>query len=326
MAIPLVAVVAFNHFSPFHLSVPCIIFGDLLHDQKLFELKIYAEESGPLFSNEGLSVQSSLSLEELAQADIIIVPSWRDPAEKPNQAMLDAMVEAHARGNQVVGLCLGTYVLAYAGLLKNHKAATHWEFEQDFINRFPDVKLDCNALYVDDDRLITSAGTAAGLDCCLYLVRQRYGSAIANKLARRMVIPPYREGGQAQFIERPVPVSTQDARINTLLDYLRNNLNKIHGLDELARYSMMSRRTFTRQFYKATGMSVGEWLLIERLQRSQELLESTHLAIDAIAEQVGFQSTVSLRQHFKHRFNVTPSEWRKTFQGKHLRLASAGIA
>jgi transcriptional regulator GlxA family with amidase domain len=316
MAAPLVAVVAFNHFSPFHLSVPCIIFGDLLHDQKLFELKIYAEESGPLRSNEGLSVQSSLSSEELAKADIIIVPSWRDPAEKPNQAMLDAMVEAHARGNQVVGLCLGTYVLAYAGLLKNHKAATHWEFEQDFINRFPDVKLDCNALYVDDDRLITSAGTAAGLDCCLYLVRQRYGSSIANKIARRMVIPPYREGGQAQFIERPIPVSTQNANINTLLDYLRNNLNKVHGLDELANYSKMSRRTFTRQFYKATGMSAGEWLLIERLHRSQELLESTPFPIDAIAEQVGFQSATSLRQHFKHRFDVTPGEWRKAFQGK----------
>ncbi|ALQ50594.1 GlxA family transcriptional regulator [Nitrosomonas ureae] len=316
MSVPLVAVIAFNHFSPFHLSVPCIIFGDLLHDQKLFELRIYADEPGKLRSNEGLSVESSLSVDELAQADIIIVPSWRDPAEKPDQSMLDALVTAHARGSQVVGLCLGTYVLAYAGLLKNHKAATHWEFEQDFISRFPDVKLDCNALYVDDDRLITSAGTAAGLDCCLYLVRQHYGSVIANKLARRMVIPPYREGGQAQFIERPVPVSTQDARINMLLDYLRNNLNKVHGLDELSHYIMMSHRTFTRQFYKATGMSVGEWLLVERLQRSQELLESTSLPIDAVAEQVGFQSATSLRQHFKHRFDVTPSEWRKTFQGK----------
>ncbi len=322
MSVPLVAVVAFNHFSPFHLSVPCIIFGDLLHDQKLFELRIYADEPGKLRSNEGLSVESSLSVDELAQADIIIVPSWRDPAEKPDQSMLDALVTAHARGSQVVGLCLGTYVLAYAGLLKNHKAATHWEFEQDFISRFPDVKLDCNALYVDDDRLITSAGTAAGLDCCLYLVRQHYGSVIANKLARRMVIPPYREGGQAQFIERPVPVSTQDTRINTLLDYLRNNLNKVHGLDELARYNMMSRRTFTRQFYKATGMSVGEWLLVERLQRSQELLESTSLPIDVVAEQVGFQSATSLRQHFKHRFDVTPSEWRKTFQGKRPKTAN----
>lgn len=230
--------------------------------------------------------------------------------------MLDALVAAHTRGSQVVGLCLGTYVLAYAGLLKNHKAATHWEFEQDFINRFPDVKLDCNALYVDDDRLITSAGTAAGLDCCLYLVRQHYGSLIANKLARRMVIPPYREGGQAQFIERPVPVSSQNSRINMLLDYLRNNLNKAHGLDELASYNRMSRRTLTRLFHKATGMSVGDWLIGERIQRSQELLESTSLTIEAIAEQVGFQSATSLRQHFKNRFDVTPTEWRKTFQGK----------
>ncbi|MCB1977727.1 MAG: helix-turn-helix domain-containing protein [Nitrosomonas sp.] len=316
MSVPLVAVIAFDHFSPFHLSVPCIIFGDLLHEQKLFELRIYADESGKLRSNEGISVESSLSINELAQADIIIVPSWRDPAEKPDQSMLDALVAAHARGSQVVGLCLGTYVLAYAGLLKNHKAATHWEFEQDFINRFPDVKLDSNALYVDDDRLITSAGTAAGLDCCLYLVRQRYGSLIANKLARRMVIPPYREGGQAQFIERPVPVSSQDSRINMLLDYLRNNLNKANGLDELASYNRMSRRTLTRLFHKATGMSVGEWLIIERIQRSQELLESTSLPIEAIAEQVGFQSATSLRQHFKHRFDVTPTEWRKTFQGK----------
>lgn len=316
MSVPLVAVVAFNHFSPFHLAVPCIIFGDLLHEQKLFELRIYAYEPGMLRSNEGLRVESSLSAEELAQADIIIVPSWRDPAEKPDQSILDALVAAHARGSQIVGLCLGTYVLAYAGLLKNHKAATHWEFEQDFIRRFPDVNLDSNALYVDDDRLITSAGTAAGIDCCLYLVRQRYGSVIANKLARRMVIPPYREGGQAQFIERPIPVSTQDIRINTLLDYLRNHLNQVHSLDELAQYSKMSRRTFTRQFFKATGMPVGEWLIAERIQLSQELLESTALSIDAIAEQTGFQSAASLRQHFKHRLDVTPSEWRKTFQGK----------
>ena len=131
-----------------------------------------------------------------------------------------------------------------------------------------------------------------------------------------MVIPPYREGGQAQFIERPIPISTQDIRINTLLDYLRNHLNQAHGLDELAQYSKMSRRTFTRQFYKATGMSVGEWLIVERIQRSQELLESTSLPIDAIAAQVGFQSATSLRQHFKNRLDVTPSEWRKTFQGK----------
>ena len=326
MSTPLVAVIAFNHFSPFHLSVPCIIFGDLLHDRKLFDLKIYGYESGKLRSGEGLTVESTLDTDELVHADIIIVPSWRDPAERPEQSLLDALATAYACGSQIVGLCLGTYVLAHAGLLKNRKASTHWEFEQDFMRRFPDVKLDSNALYVDDDRLITSAGTAAGIDCCLYLVRQRYGSVIANKLARRMVIPPYRDGGQAQFIERPVPISTQDTRINTLLDYLRNHLNQPHALDELAQYSKMSRRTFTRQFYKATGMSVGEWLIAERLHRSQELLESTSLPIDAIAAQAGFQSATSLRQHFKQRFDVTPGEWRKTFQGKQPPAAVAPVA
>ena len=326
MSAPLVAVVAFNHFSPFHLSVPCIIFGDLLHDQKLFDLRIYAYESGKLRSSEGLTVESTLDADELGRADIIIVPSWRDPAEKPDQLLLDALATAYTRGSQIVGLCLGTYVLAHAGLLKNRKASTHWEFEQDFMRRFPDVKLDSNALYVDDDRLITSAGTAAGIDCCLYLVRQRYGSLIANKLARRMVIPPYRDGGQAQFIERPVPISTQDTRINALLDYLRNHLNQSHSLDELAQYSKLSRRTFTRQFYKATGMSVGEWLTAERLQRSQELLESTSLPIDAIAIQAGFQSATSLRQHFRQRFDVTPGEWRKTFQGKQPPTAGTPVA
>ena len=315
MSVPSVAVVAFNHFSPFHLSVPCIIFGDILPGRKLFELRICAGEPGMLRSVQGLVIETPFGLDALAEADIVIVPFWRDPAERPNQELLDALAAVHVRGGQVVGLCLGTYVLAYAGLLEHRRAATHWELEQDFVSRFPDVLLDTNALYVDDDRLVTSAGTAAGLDCCLYLVHRRYGRAIANKVARRMVVPPHREGGQAQFIEQPVPVSTNDARMSSLLEYVRNNLDKPHSLDDLARYSVMSRRTFTRHFHKATGSSLGEWLTAERLQRSQELLELTSHSIETIAELVGFVSAASLRQHFRTRFNVTPTEWRKTFQG-----------
>ena len=315
MPVPSVAVVAFDNFSPFHLSVPCIIFGDILPGRKLFELRICAGEPGRLRSGQGLSIETSFGLDALSQADIVIVPYWRDPAERPNQELLDALAAAHSRGARGVGLCLDTYVLAYAGLLEHRRAATHWEFERDFVSRFPDARLDTNALYVDDDRLVTSAGTAAGLDCCLYLVHQYYGRAIANKVARRMVVPPHRDGGQAQFIEQPVPVSTQDARVNNMLEYLRNNLDKPHSLDDLARYSVMSRRTFTRHFHKATGLSLGEWLMAERLQRSQELLESTSHSVETIAELVGFQSAASLRQHFRTRFNVTPTEWRKTFQG-----------
>lgn len=314
MSVPSVAVVAFNHFSPFHFSVPCIVFGDVLPGQKLFDLRICAGEPGKLRSRQGLSIETSFGLEAMAQADIVIIPYWRDPAERPNQELLDALVAAHRRGALVVGLCLGTYVLAYAGLLDHHKAGTHWEFEEDFTGRFPDVRLDTNALYVDDDRLVTSAGTAAGLDCCLYLVHKHHGRAIANKVARRMVIPPHREGGQAQFIEQPVPVSTRDAKVNNLLEFLRSNLDKTHSLDDLAGYSLMSRRTFTRHFQKATGMSVGEWLMCERLQRSQELLEATTHSVETIAELVGFQSATSLRQHFRARFGVAPTKWRRTFQ------------
>ncbi|WP_120512376.1 GlxA family transcriptional regulator [Photobacterium salinisoli] len=313
MSLPTVAVIAFNQFSTFHFSVPCIIFDDILPDMKLFNLTICAGEPGQIRSSHGLIIDAPSGLDGLNNADIIIVPYWRKSSEQPNSALLDALRKAHARGAQIVGLCLGTYVLAYAGLLHHRRASTHWEFEQDFSQRFPDTILDTNALYVDDGSVVTSAGTAAGLDCCLYLLRQRYGSAIANKVARRMVIPPHRDGGQAQFIERPVPATTQDERINRLLAYLRGTLDQHHELDSLAERVMMTRRTFTRHFQKATGASVGEWLLSERLQRSQELLESTTLPIESVAAQVGFTSATSFRDHFKKKCNVTPSEWRKSF-------------
>lgn len=310
-----VAVVATTGFSPFHFSVPCILFGSALPQPDLFHLNICAEKSGVILSESGLSINVEHGLELLDGADIIIVPFWHNPAEKPAQQLLDKLTAAWQRGAEVVGLCLGTYVLAYAGLLNQHRAATHWEFERDFSQRFPEVHLDSNALYTRDDRLITSAGTAAGIDCCLDIIRQHYGSAVANRVARRMVVPPYREGGQAQFIERPVPENTRDGKINALLDSLRHNLHQPHDLDSLARSAGMSRRTLTRHFFKATGMTLGEWLLAERLQRSQEMLEATGISIESVAEKVGFHSPISFRQRFKQRFGVTPSEWRRTFRG-----------
>ena len=312
-----VAVITFDHFSPFHCAVPCLIFGDtMMPGASLFELRLCAgDATRQPGSAQGFRIDASHGLEGLVGADIVIIPFWRDPAERPAQPLLDALVAARHRGAQIVGLCLGTYVLAYAGLLEGRRASTHWEFEQDFMSRFPAVQLDTNALYVDDEGLVTSAGTAAGLDCCLYLVRQYYGSAIANKVARRLVIPPYREGGQAQFIEQPVPASTRDTRMNQLLDHLRAHLAEPHTLDTLAANTLMSRRTFTRRFHQATGLSVGEWLLAERLRRSQELLEVSGHSIERIAELIGFKSATSLRNHFRARFAVSPSEWRRAFGG-----------
>ncbi|WP_299999833.1 GlxA family transcriptional regulator [uncultured Cedecea sp.] len=310
-----VAVIATDGFSPFHLSVPCILFGTAMPQQDLFFLKICAEQPGVVDTSLGLSVNVELGLEQLDTADIVIVPYWHNPAEKPSQILLDKLVSCWQRGATVVGLCLGTYVLAYAGLLQGHHATTHWEFEQDFTERFPLVHLNNNALYISDERLITSAGTAAGIDCCLNIIRERCGSAVANRVARRMVVSPYREGDQAQFIARPVPVSTRDGKMNELMEYLRRNLEKQHDLDSLAKFVSMSRRTLTRHFLNATGISLGGWLNAERLQRSQELLETADHSIEVISGMAGFQSPVSFRQSFKAKYHVSPSEWRRRFRG-----------
>jgi transcriptional regulator GlxA family with amidase domain len=188
--------------------------------------------------------------------------------------------------------------LAYAGLLDHKKAATHWMAEQDFSERFPQVQLDNDALYVEDQRIVTSAGTGAALDCCLYLVREIYNARIANKVSRVMVIPPHREGGQAQFIEQPVAESSQDAQINVLLDFLRKNLALQHNIESLAERTHMTRRTFTRHFKKATGMTLVDWLNTERIRLSCELLETTNLSIEKITELSGFNNTVSFRKIF----------------------------
>lgn len=314
MPTPSVVVVAYHHFSLFHLSVPCMIFGNILPGHSLFALKVCTVDPGPVHSEHGLQLNTTHGVDALAEADIVVVPGWSDPSIHPSAVLTESLREAHARGAQVVGLCLGTYVLAYAGLLDGRRAATHWEYEQDFVSRFPQVQLDTNVLYVDHDRLITSAGTAASMDCCLYLMCQHHGSAIANKIARRVLVPTYRDGGQAQFIERPVPVSTNDARINRLLSHLRQNVQAQYSLDELAESAHMSRRTLTRSFQKATGMSIGEWLLAERLQHTQELLEATSHSIEIIAELAGFGTARSLRQHFRDAFGVSPGEWRRSFR------------
>ncbi|POP44655.1 AraC family transcriptional regulator [Superficieibacter electus] len=316
MSAPAVALVVTPDFSPFHLSVPCILFGEKIAARKLFDLKLCGITPGTVNAAAGFSVVATHGVEAIATADIVIIPFWHSVNERPPQVLLDALVAAHRNGAQIVGLCLGAFVLGYAGLLDGRHAATHWEYEHDFQRLFPRAQLDINALYRDDDRLITSAGTAAALDCCLYLIRQRVGSATANQIARRMIVPPHREGGQAQFIAHAVPQTTQDARINTLIAHLRDNLNQPHDLDTLAALASMSRRTLTRHFIKATGQTVADWIAVERLRRSQALLEGGDLSVEHIAEHVGFRSAITFRQQFKHRFGVSPSEWRKTFRGQ----------
>lgn len=309
------AVLAFDQISPFHLAVPCVVFGDSHPGVPPVELLVCAAEAGPLRTTAGFSLMVQHGLEALERAQTIIVPSWRRPHESPPPPLLEALVAAQARGARLVGLCLGAFVLAEAGLLEGRKATTHWACAREFAERFPGVQVDADVLYVDDGNILTSAGTTAGIDCCLHLLRLMYGAEIANSVARRLVMAPHRLGGQAQFIEQPMPVRLGDARLSALLDWVRAHLHEAHSLDSLAEKSLMSRRTFTRHFRQLTGATVGDWLLGERLGLCQRLLETSDQPIEAIARLAGFGSPVSLRHHFGQAFGVSPKAWRKTFRG-----------
>ncbi len=312
-----IAVVAFDRISPFHLSVPCVVFADGREEAGVppFDVRVCAGEPGALATTAGFTIAASHGLDALGVADVIIVPSWRDIAEPPPPALAQALRDAHARGAMLVGLCLGAYVLAHAGLLDGRPATTHWAYADDFARRFPKIDVDPGVLYIDDDDILTSAGTAAGLDCCLHLLRRMCGSEAANYVARRLVVPPHRQGGQAQYVQQPLAGEGRGERLAGLIDWIRENLEASHSLDSLAQRALMSRRTFTRQFRLITGSTVGAWLLGERLARAQHLLETTDQPVDTIAQRAGFGSAASLRQHFMERFRTSPSSWRREFRG-----------
>lgn len=308
-----VVVVAPQGVSVFHLSVPLMIFDIHPDGRPLFNVRIAAEQPLVTLTGGQVGVSPSGGLELLDEADVAIIPGWAELGAAPSNELTTKLIAAQRRGAHVVGLCYGAYALAYAGLLDGRLASTHWLAEGDFHARFPRVKLDMNALYVDEGGVVTSAGTGAALDCCMYLVRKLCGAREANKIARLMVLPPHREGGQSQYIDQPVPASPQDAMLSKLLDYMRENLHGDQALDELASRVAMSRRSFTRRFHKATGMTVGAWLDAERLRRAKELLESTDLSIEKVAEQSGYRTAVAFRQSFNRAFHISPRGWRRTF-------------
>ncbi|HMO48681.1 MAG TPA: helix-turn-helix domain-containing protein [Rubrivivax sp.] len=310
-----VAVVAFDRISSFHLSVPCMVFSDALPDDSPFEVVVCAAEAGTLRTRTGFGLTDLAPLAVLKKADAVVVPSWRDVDEPVPDKLLRALREAHGRGAKIVGLCLGAHVLAEAGLLDGRRATTHWEYAAAFAERFPAVDVDAGVLYIEDGNVLTSAGTAAGIDACLYLLRQRLGAAQANRVARRMVVSPHRQGGQAQFIEQPLPDTAGGARLARLIDAVRERLHEPHTLDSLAAEARMSRRSFTRQFKALTGTTVQAWLLAERLALSQRLLERTAQPIDNVSALAGFGSVVSLRLHFRRAFGVSPTAWRRNFAG-----------
>ena len=310
-----VAVLAYDGVSLFHLSVPGLVFGAELPPAGMsaYEVVHVAEKPGRIRTSQGIAMDVPTGLGALAGADIVIVPAWSNPEVAASAKLVAAVQAAHARGAQVVGLCLGAFVLGDAGLLDGRHATTHWAARDVFSRRFPQADFRPDVLYVDDGTIVTSAGTAAAIDCCLNIVRQRDGADVANRLARMLVTPPHRQGGQAQFIEQPVPELPSESRLPGVLEWARAHLAEPVSVDALADAARMSRRTFTRRFREATGTTVVKWLAAERLAHAQQLLETTELSVERIATEVGFGTALTLRQNFLSQFGTTPSEYRRSF-------------
>ncbi len=263
----------------------------------------------------GAVVRTSYGIEDLASADTVLIPSVRDVEQAPSDALLEAIRAADTRGARLVSICSGAFALAAAGVLDGRTATTHWIYADLLAQRYPSIDVDPAPLYVDNGRVLTSAGCAAGLDLCLHIVRADHGVRVANDIARRLVISPHRAGGQAQYIETPIPEPAVDGRIAAGMAWALEHLDRPITLDELAERSSLSRRSYLRQFARATGTTPIKWLIEQRIQASLALLESSDLGVEQIAARVGFESPVTFRHHFVRQMRTTPREYRGCFSG-----------
>jgi transcriptional regulator GlxA family with amidase domain len=301
--------------APFEFAVACEVFGDDRSDLGVpwYRFLVCAAQPGPIVTETGFTIGAELGLEALAEADTVIIPAFGEEFP-PGRDVLDALVAAHARGARLVSLCTGAFVLAEAGLLDGKRATTHWRHADKFAARYPNIDLDPAVLYVDEGDVLTSAGTAAGIDLCLYLVRQDFGAEIANAVARRMVVPPHRDGGQAQFIDQPMPETDADTLFAETLAWAEANLHERLTVEDLAQRSAMSPRTFARRFRETAGTTPYQWLLRQRVLLAQRLLETTDLSIDDIAIHCGLGMAANLRDHFHGVVGTSPSAYRAMFR------------
>ncbi|MBZ0216310.1 MAG: transcriptional regulator FtrA [Fimbriimonadaceae bacterium] len=282
-------------------------------DGDWYRFKSVALEKGPLRAAGGLEITVTGSEADLEQAGTIIIPGWRGKDESVPATLCKALRRAHKRGARLVSICSGAYVLAAAGLLDGRRVTTHWRYVEDFSDKYPGVFVEPDSLYIEDGNILSSAGSSAGIDLCLYIVRRDFGTKIANSVARRLVMHAHRQGGQTQFIEQPVPVENEAHRLSATLDYIRSNLDRTHSVVSLAAVSGMSSRTFQRRFVALTGTPVGQWITRERLTRACTLLETTQAPLDDIVDIVGLANVGNLRYHFRKDFGISPGQYRKRF-------------
>ncbi|WP_329114248.1 helix-turn-helix domain-containing protein [Streptomyces sp. NBC_01353] len=296
----------------FELSVAYEVFGADLSRVADPWYSVFVCGPGPVRFGRFL-MDPDHGLDRLPYADMVIVPGWADVDREPPAELVDAVRAAHEAGARVASLCTGAFVLAAAGLLDGRRATTHWAHTDVLAARYPRVEVDPDVLYVDNGSVLTSAGKAAAMDLCLHLVRRDHGSAVANTVARRLVVPPHRAGGQAQFVTAPVPAQ-DDHPLAELFPWATERLDQAMTVEDLARRANMSSRNLGRHFRAVTGTTPLQWLLTQRIRRAQELLETTGDSVDAIAEATGMGTATTLRRHFNRTIGVPPDTYRRTFR------------
>ncbi|MGX4689905.1 helix-turn-helix domain-containing protein [Streptomyces sp. JNUCC 63] len=313
-----VAAVLLDGVHPFELAVVCEVFGLDRSDEGLpvYDFAVASAEGASLRTHvTGLTLSTPYGLERLEEADLIAVPASDANVSRDHPpALLDALNRAVGRGARVLSVCSGVFVLGAAGLLDGRRCAVHWRHADELARRFPRAVVEPDVLYVDEDPVITSAGTAAGIDACLHIVRKEQGPEVANKIARRMVVPPHRDGGQAQYIERPLPKSPCDT-VGEVLTWMEEHLDQEVTVEQLAARAHMSPRTFARRFQQETGTTPYRWILRQRVLLAQELLEATDETMDAIADRTGFGTAAALRHQFVRALGTTPNSYRRAFRG-----------
>jgi transcriptional regulator GlxA family with amidase domain len=307
-----VAVLLFPGIHLFEFGVACEAFGYDRSDEGLpvYDFVVASEDAGPVPTYNGFSISTGTRFDEVLDADLVIVTAGAERAVP--SAVTGTLTAAYERGAAVMGLCSGAFALGAAGLLDGRRCTTHWRHAAALAERFPAAEVDANVLYVCDGRVYTSAGTAAGLDLCLHLIRNEHGAEVANAVARRMVVPPQRAGGQAQYIETPVPAAVSNG-LAVLMDDLIGRLDEPHSVNSMARQLNMSPRTFARRFTEATGTTPHAWLLRQRVLFARRQLEASTDPIDVIARRSGFGTGALLRHHFQRHTGVAPTTYRKAF-------------
>lgn len=309
-----IVALVYEHLCLFEFSCVAEIFGlerpELPH--KIYDFQTASLNNNPVKTQFGGVLQPTMAIEDVTGSDTLLIPGWQDVIQDVEPQLLAFLTAFNAKGGRIVSICSGAYPIACTGLLNGRALATHWRYAEIFRERFPAIEICADKLYVDCGDIITSAGSAAGLDVCLHIIRKDYGSKIANVVARRLVIPPVREGNQAQFIADPVPVRC-DSSIAPVLDHIRENVALLHSIKSLSQSVNMSERTFIRKFKAATGKTPKAWIINERMLRAMQLLETTRLRVDVIADKVGFESSTAFRVQFKDKFKTTPSAFRDKF-------------